>query len=178
MNHLAVALMLPDEVEQILDSLRGEYARHMKFIDIPHVTLAYAFAPKVRRGLIAEKLKQVAEKTRPFKLALNGIRYFEKESNTAYLAIADPKPCIDLHYAVSRAISDITQDGYGSKFSFADFVPHVTIGDAIPADILPKVKQSLSKATPQYEFRITDFGLFAEDDAGTWAVAERFMLAG
>jgi 2'-5' RNA ligase len=177
-NRFAVALVLPDEVEQILDSLRGEYARHMKYIDIPHVSLAYPFAPRVDKGLVAEKLKLVAEKTRPFRLALNGIRYFEEESNVAYLAIADPKPVIDLHYAISRSISGITKDDYGLKFSFANFVPHVTIGDAIPADILPNVKESLSKATPYYEFRITDFGLFAEDDAGTWEVAERFTLAG
>lgn len=178
MNRLAVALVLPDEVEQILSSLRGEYARHMKYIDIPHVTLAYPFALKVDRDLVAGKLKQVAEKTRPFRLALNGIRYFEEESNVAYLAIADPKPVIDLHHAISRAISDITIDDYGSKFSFSNFVPHVTIGDAIAADIFPKVKRSLSKAMPHYEFRTSDFGLFAEDDGGTWGVAERYTLAG
>jgi 2'-5' RNA ligase len=64
------------------------------------------------------------------------------------------------------------------KFNFANFVPHVTIGDAIPADIFPKVKQNLSKAMLHYEFRITDFGLFAEDDGGTWGVAARFTLVG
>ena len=178
MNRFAVALVLPDKVEQILDSLRGEYARHMKYIDIPHVTLAHPFALKADRGQIAERLKKVAEKTNPFSLTLNGIAYFEEESNVAYLAIADPKPVINLHCAISRAISNITIDDYGSKFSFPNFVPHVTIGVDIPAEILPKMKRSLSKATAHYELRIMDLGLLAEDDAGTWGVAERFTLAG
>jgi len=177
-NRFAVASVLPDEVGQILDCLRGEYARHMKYIDIPHVTLAYPFELKARRSLAAEKLKQVAEGTRPFMLALNGIRYFEEKSNAAYLAVADPEPVINLHYAISRAISDVAGNDYGLKFSFASFVPHVTIGDDIPSDLLPKVKQSLAKAMPHFELRITDFALFAEDAAEMWGVAERFMLAG
>jgi 2'-5' RNA ligase len=177
-DHFAVALVLPDEVEKILKRLRGEYARHMKYIDIPHVSLVYPFEPRVDKILVAEKLKEVAGKTKPFRLELNGIRYFEGENNTAYLAVADPKPVVDLHYAIGHSLSDMAKDDYGLKFSFVKFIPHVTIGDAIAADILPRVKESLSRTTPHCEFTITDFSLLAEEDAGKWGITEKFMLAG
>lgn len=178
MNHFAVALILPEEVGQILNNLRGKYAGHMKYIDIPHVSLAYPFAPKVDIVLVAEKLKLVAEETKLFRLALNGIRYFEGESKVAYLTVLNPKPVIELHYAISRAISDLTIDDYGSKFSFSNFVPHVTIGIDIPANMLTEVKESLSKYMPCYECWINKYGLLEEDDTGTWRVVERFTLAG
>ena len=48
----------------------------------------------------------------------------------------------------------------------------------IPADILTEVKESFSNCTPCYECWITDYGLFEQDNTGTWRVAEKFALAG
>ena len=76
MTLYAVALILPDEIEQMLDNLRGEYSRYMNYIDIPHITLMYPFVPKVDSTVLTEKLKQLAQSTKSFTIILNRIEYF------------------------------------------------------------------------------------------------------
>ena len=98
MAQYAVALVLPDEVGGELDRLRGEFGQHMVYIPIPHVTLAHPFESEADIDRIAEKLQQVAARTRPFTLVLDGFDYFDRDSNVAYIAIVNKQLVVDLHY--------------------------------------------------------------------------------
>ena len=53
----------------------------------------------------------------------------------------------------------------------------MTIGEKIPIDVLPSVKQRLSSYKLYYESKIADFSLFSEEN-GIWKPKRVFKLAG
>ena len=143
----AVALVLPDEIEELLDRLRGKFSENMTHISIPHITLAYPFTTGIDITLINDKLREAAGRTKAFRLVLDGVEYFESDSNVAYVAIANKQPVVDLHRDINRSLNNLVVDGYKGEFNMENFIPHVTIGTAIPDDILPEVKETVLKRT-------------------------------
>ena len=97
----AVAIVLPDEVERALDRLRGDFSQHMAYVSIPHITLAYPFESEADIDQITENLNQVAARTKPFTLVLDGFDYFDRDSNVAYIAVVTKQPVVDMHYDIS-----------------------------------------------------------------------------
>ncbi|UCB43721.1 MAG: 2'-5' RNA ligase family protein [Dehalococcoidales bacterium] len=178
MAQYAVAIVLPDEVERELDRLRGEFARHMANIHIPHITLAYPFESKADSAEIVEKLKQVAVRTKLFTLVLDGFDYFDRDSNVAYIAVVTKQPVIDLHYDINRSIDGLVADEYQGRFEREEFTPHVTIGARIPDDIFPEVKKRLAEEKVHYESDITSFSLFSIGEDRGWGVVSEFKLSG
>ena len=178
MTLYAVALVLPDEVERELDRLRGEFSQHMVYISIPHITLAYPFEVKVDISQIAEKLHQVAAGTKSFTLVLDGFDYFERDSNVAYIAVANKQPVIDLHYDINHSIDGLVADEHRGGFSREEFTPHVTIGAGIPDAVFPDVKRMLAEYEVYYESEITSFYLFSDGGDGKWGAMSEFRLSG
>lgn len=143
MGLFAVALILPDEIGKELDLLRGEYSKHMVYIPIPHITLMYPFESNVDRTTLNTKLETVAKMTRQFTIVLSGIRYFDKYSNVAYIAIENKEPLIDLRMNIIKCLKGIfkIEEQYEKIDSPETFTPHLTIGEAIPNEIFPIIKK-------------------------------------
>jgi 2'-5' RNA ligase len=172
----AIGLILPDKIETELDRLRNGYSKNMVYITIPHITLVQPFTPRVDVTMLTDKLRQVTEKTAPFTVGLNSIAYFEGKNNVAYIAVVNRQPLIDLHRDISLSIKGLLK-GEQEGFTLDNFVPHVTIGQQIPDDLLPQIKQSLSKRIINYEITITSFALFANQDK-EWTIVSNFALTG
>ncbi len=178
MTQYAVALVLPDEMEIELDRLRGEFNQHMAYISIPHITLTYPFEAKTDIDRIAEKLHEVAARTKSFTLVLEGFDYFDRDSNVAYVVVVNKQPLIDLYSDINHSIDGLVVDKYHGQFDREDFTPHVTIGAGIPDDIFPMVKKRLSEDEVHYETGITYFSLLSDGGDGDWGVMSEFRLSG
>ena len=179
MTLYAVALILPDQIEQILDNLRGDYNRYMNYIDIPHLTLVYPFVPEVDITIVNEKLEEVAKRTKPFTLVLNGIEYFEGDNNVAYAAIENKRPVIDLHTDIIHSLNGLIKEEYtNGQFNVDRFVPHVTIGEHIPDVVFLTVKKTFADYQLHYEIEIVSFPLFSLGEDSIWKTTRLFEITG
>jgi 2'-5' RNA ligase len=175
-SRYAIALVLPGEVEELLDRLRGNFRENMTYISIPHITLAYPFTTETDIALINNELQRVAGNARAFQIVLDGFGYFQGDSNTAYIAIENKQSVVDLHYAINRTLYSLVADGYNREFNLVNFIPHVTIGTGIPDDILNEVKKTLAEVNVHYECEINSFWLLANTGDGKWIIENEFAL--
>ena len=174
----AVALTFSGGIDEMLKNLREDYQEYMKYTIVPHITLVYPFVPIFSLFRVNEKLQDVAKKTKPFPIILNGIGYFEGTNNVIYAAIEHKKAVRKLHTDIIRSLDGLIKEWYtDGKYNLEKFVPHVTIGEKIPADVLPDVKKKFSRCKLHYESDIADFSLFSEENGG-WQVTQVFDLGG
>ena len=178
MSRYAVDLLLPEKIENELDRLRGEYSRYIKHKIFPHITLKNTFKTKVDQKTIIDMLTAVARGTSPFKLVLNEIRYFEVETNVAFIGIANDKPLIDLRADISRRLEGLTEvvEQYREIDLPENYIPHLTIWEGIPNEIFPDYKKRLTDCKIDYEIEIASFTLFRKDMDEIWKLAHTFEL--
>jgi len=174
----AVALTFSDKIESVFTRLREDYQQYINYIIVPHVTLVYPFVPVFSLFRIYEQLEAVAKRTEQFNIVLNGIEFFENGNNVAYAAIQHRRAVKKLHTDIIRSLDGLIKEWYtDGKFNLEKFVPHVTIGDRIPAAVFPDIKKKLSKYKLHYEDSITEFSLFAAENGG-WQISRVFQLKG
>lgn len=165
----AIVLTMTGRVKTELTELRARYATYMKYSIEPHVSIRYPFTLRVDISTIHVKLVEIARQTKPFTLVLNGIRYWEGQNNVAYVAIKNRPPVFNLHVALTHALQGlITGD---TTYDLENFIPHLTICEGIPSEILPTLKEELSKYDPNYKVRMTSFVLFqaeSNEKSETW----------
>jgi 2'-5' RNA ligase len=177
-NLYAVALTFSGEIEKVFSRLREDFEQHMKYTIVPHVTLVYPFVPVFSLFQVNEQLMKVAKRTKHFKIVLNGIEFFEDGNNIAYAAVQNRRTVKRLHADIVKSLEGIIKEWYtDGRFNLEKFVPHVTIGERIPAGLFPDIKKKLLKYRLYYEDRITDFSLFAGDN-GNWQLSRVYELTG
>ena len=175
----AVVLTFSQEFSDAVSKLRENYQKYMGYAIVPHITLVYPFRPTVDINAVNEKLEEVAKSTKPFTLILHGIEYFEKGNNVAYVAVEDKWPVINLHANIFHSLKGlIKEDIIFQNYNLERFTPHVTIGERIPDEIFPTVKEKFSDYEINYECEIMEFSLFSDNGVGRWEVARVFELAG
>jgi 2'-5' RNA ligase len=177
-NDYAVVLTFSPAIEKILSRLRQEYLQYVDYTIVPHLTLIYPFMPVFSLYRVYEQLEKVARQTKPFEITLNGIDFFEEDSNVIYAAIENKRAVKKLHIDLIRSLEGLIKEQYtDGKYNLERFVPHVTIGNKIPDEIFLDLKQKLSKRHLHFEDNITDFSLFAEIK-GIWQRKRVFELKG
>jgi 2'-5' RNA ligase len=177
-NLYAVVLTFSGEIEKVFEKLREDFQPHMNYTVVPHITLVYPFVPVFSFFRINEQLTKVAKRTKHFKIVLNGIEFFEDGNNVAYAAVQNRRTVKRLHTDIVKSLEGLFKEWYtDGRFNFEKFVPHVTIGERIPATSFPDVKKKLSRYKLHYEDHITDFSLFAEDN-GNWQLNRVYELKG
>jgi 2'-5' RNA ligase len=139
------------------------------------ITLKQPFIPKVDTEVIVGRLRSVAAGTGPFVVVLNGFDYFEGERNLAFIAVEGSKPLRDLHYQIVTSLRGLGEGG--EEHQLTQFVPHLTIHDAIPRDRLASFKAELAARGFHAEAALDSIVLFANDGAG-WKHVARFQLTG
>lgn len=174
----AVALTFTGEAAKELIRLREKYNRHVSYAIEPHLSLEYPFVPKVDLSIVNEKLKEIARRTRPFTLIVNGIKYFEGTNNVVYVAVGNRRPVIDLHTDIVYSLKGLIKEGDKELYKLERFTPHVTIGECIPNEVFLTVKKSLSDYELHHEIEIASFVLFSADKDEKWKPACVFELSG
>lgn len=174
----AVALTFPPEVKEELSKLQKEYTEYISYRIEPHITLKYPFATDVGVVVINDRLHKVANATRSFIVVLNGVKYFEGENNVAYVAIENKGPIIDLHYRIVHSLEDLDKEESMEIFDLQRFTPHATIGEQIPKEVFPRVKDSLSSLHIRYDIEVNSFSLFSAREDDFWKSMGSFELSG
>jgi 2'-5' RNA ligase len=173
-----VALTFRDSLEKVIINLLTNYEQYFNRSIVPHLTLIYPFTPVFSLYKVNEQLEKVAKQTKQFNITLNGINYFEDDSNVAYAAIENKRAVKKLHIDLISSLEGLIKEQYtDGKYNLDRFVPHVTIGNKIPDDIFPELKKRLSTCRLHFEDNITEFTLFAEIK-GAWQSKRVFELEG
>ncbi|MGD0794746.1 MAG: 2'-5' RNA ligase family protein [Dehalococcoidales bacterium] len=177
-NDCAVVLTFSPDIENTLSRLCEEYLIYIDYKIVPHLTLIYPFTPVFSLYKVNEQLEKVAKQTKQFNITLNGINYFEDDSNVAYAAIENKRAVKKLHIDLISSLEGLIKEQYtDGKYNLDRFVPHVTIGNKIPDEIFLEIKKKLLKYRLHFEDNITDFSLFAEIK-GAWQRKRVFELTG
>ena len=176
MTYATVALTFPEDVRRVLDRLRERHNRYVSYSIEPHVTLKFPFAVTCELDLIEDRLTAVAGRTRSFTMVLNGVAFFEEREKVAYVAIEDPGPVVRLHTEVVRSLQGLTKDE--GEYELEGFIPHATIAAAIPDEVFPAVKRSLSGLKLRHSVEVTSFSLLTAEKDGVWTPARVFRLSG
>jgi 2'-5' RNA ligase len=177
-NSYSVALTFPGEMEILLTKLREPFRPHLFHAFIPHITLVYSFLPATTMEKVVERLETAASKARPFPLELEGIEYFQTVNNVAYIAIKNKEAVKALMHDIVIAIrKDVTGYYGGDQYHPDHLIPHMTIGEKIPAHIFPEVKKRFAELEIKREIMVTDFVL-AGESSGLWETLQKFKLRG
>lgn len=174
----SVALIFPGELEKLLSKLREPFRPHMQHAFLPHITLVYSFAPAGKLKDVIARLEKVAAETRPFKLTLEGIAYFQTVNNVAYIALKDREPVNTLALNIVKSIKDVITGYYAEmEDDYAHYIPHMTIGEKIPAYVFPEVKKRFVDYQIHQEVEVTYFTLAGENN-GMWEQLRKFKFGG
>jgi 2'-5' RNA ligase len=177
-NSYSVALTFPGEMEILMSKLRERYRPHLHYAFVPHITLVYSFLPASGIDKLIPRLEEAAAKARPFKLTLEGIRYFQTVNNVAYIAIRNQEDVKALMHDIVLAIkSEVTGYYAGDAYHPDHLIPHMTIGEKIPAHLFPAVKEHLAGFTIQKELEVNNFVL-AGENGNLWETLKVFKLGG
>ncbi len=158
-----------------LSRWRERYAGCMKYTIEPHITIKFPFTLRADIGIIQARLNDIAGRTKSFMLILDGVRYWEGQNNVAYVAVKNPLPVYNIHTAVIHGLEEFTA-GYNT-YDLGNFVPHLTLGEHIPDELLPKIKTELAGFQIKYRIRVTSFTMFSSvmrKEWETWQPANVF----
>jgi 2'-5' RNA ligase len=135
-----------------------------------HVTLLFPFRPAADSDdeLLAE-LRDFFAATEPFDTEFSRVARFEE---VAYLAPDPPEPFV----ALTQALVDRYPEHppYGDE-TFDEIVPHLTIVNRSPPELLDEVERALSSRLP-LRTAIREATLFEEDEHGAWSPRATFVL--
>jgi len=172
----AVVLTFPDDIEAVISKLLINFEQYFNHSIVPHMTLIYPFTPVFSLYRVYEQLEKVAKETKPFNITLNRIKYFEGENNVAYAALENKRIVKKLHIDLTKALEGLVKErSIDARYTLERFMPHVTIGSRIPDDVLPELRQKLSRFHLYYTNYVTEFSLFIEID-GAWQRKRVFEL--
>jgi 2'-5' RNA ligase superfamily len=172
-----VLLVLPDSIEIKLDELRHGYAQKMNYIKIPHISLFPFSAEADIKKTVESKLFKIAESTGPITVKLREVGFFEAPWNVAYVSVNKNPEFIKLHGVVFDAIRSCTEKlDWAIIYEPDSIIPHVTIGEAIPPDILKVMKKELSGRALNVDVKITSFAILGQDENRQWKIIKTFQF--
>ena len=176
----AIVLTFSDEVAKALNELREliKYKQYVSYTIEPHLTLKQPFIPEINLTIINERLRVIAERTRPFTLVMNEIGYFEGVNNVAYAAVENKQMVIELHTDIVHTLEGLVKQEGAEKYELERFTPHTSIGESIPDGAFPTIKKMLSGNKLGLECEISAFALYSGTWDGAWGPVSVFKLSG
>ncbi|MFZ7944623.1 MULTISPECIES: YjcG family protein [Bacillaceae] len=163
-----VVIFPSKKLQDLVNSYRKRYDPHYALIP-PHLTLKNAFeAPEEDAKEFADKLRQIANNTKPFTLKTSKISSFKPVNNVIYFKIDPTEELLHLH-------NDINQKFNSQSVDYA-FVPHITIGQKLSNDEHSDVFGALRMTNVNHEETIDRFHLLYQLENGSWTVYETFRL--
>lgn len=174
----ATVLTFPKEVENELASLRNKYNKYVTYSIAPHITLKQPFILRVDLKVVDERLRIVANRTKPFVLIHEGVEYFEGSNNAAYIAIKNKEPVRDLHVDIVHSLKGLVEMEYKENYELDQFMPHMTIAELIPNEVLVAIKKELSNCKANHRVRMDSFTLYAQGEGRVWKPKTIFRFSG
>ncbi|SDW08157.1 2'-5' RNA ligase [Marininema mesophilum] len=165
-----VVIFPEKKIQDIANSYRKRYDPHYALIP-PHITLkeAYDFDEN-HLNEATNHLEQISRETAPFEILLHKVSTFHPTTNVLYLAVQESEDIYSLHEQVNS----------GELFheSSYQFIPHITIGQKLPADEMHDIYGRLRMVNVQLKTRIDRFHLLYQLDNGSWTIYQTFLLRG
>jgi 2'-5' RNA ligase len=164
-NHHATIFVAP-EIAAPIEAIRHEWDPAMAAQISAHITLVYPQeAPIV--DLLVARLQTAGRQTRPFRLRLGTVAYFERPEQGIYITVED----VDSGYRRLR------EPVLRPPFQPITFPPHVTL---IHPRTSPRGREFWDHGRYQQhdqEFTVAEIALTAFDGT-TWVTLERMVLRG
>jgi 2'-5' RNA ligase len=133
-----------------------------------HVTLLFPFRPaaEIDEALLAD-LGDFFAAAEPFEVAFRRVGRFE---GVAYLAPEPAEPFVELTLALVARYGYLP---YGAEFD--EIVPHLTIVNRAPPELLDEVERALASELP-LRAEIRETSLIEERAGGSWRTRSSFPL--
>jgi 2'-5' RNA ligase len=163
-----VVIFPSKNLQDAANSYRKRYDPHYALIT-PHLTIKNAFeATEEDAKEYAEKLHQIAGKSKPFTLKASKISSFYPVNNVIFFKVEASEELTALHAEVNKEYNEQNQE-------YA-FVPHITIGQKLSNDEHSDVYGSLRMTRIDFEEVVDRFHLLYQLENGSWTVYETFRL--
>ncbi|WP_066317470.1 YjcG family protein [Bacillus sp. FJAT-29814] len=163
-----VVIFPSKNLQDAANSYRKRYDPHYALIT-PHLTLKNAFeATEEDAKEFADKIRQIAGKSKPFTLKTSKISSFYPVNNVIYFKVEPSEELTALHAEINKEYSEQNQE-------YA-FVPHITIGQNLSNDEHSDVFGSLRMTKIDFEEVVDRFHLLYQLENGSWTVYETFRL--
>ncbi|MCK1992822.1 hypothetical protein GW626_05975 [Peribacillus muralis] len=164
-----VAIFPSKKLQDLANSYRKRYDTKYAFIP-PHLTLKPTFeATDMEISTIAEQLKGIAQKCRPFTMNVTKVKSFQPVSNTIYFKVELSEGLQELHDALDD------ESFIKSETQYA-FVPHITIAQDLSDNEHSDVLGQLSMLDISHEEEVKRIHLLYQLEDGAWTVYETFRL--
>jgi 2'-5' RNA ligase len=177
MTRYALALILPREVENLLDQLRGNHGSQMAYIKLPHVTLGY-FETGVDLSTVQRTIQETTDKIESFRITLGGIEYFHSDFYTAFVSIENQEPILNLRQKISKHLQEKVNVIIGGYDALGAYRPHITVGTNISDESFPAIKEMLSQQNVQLETTVETLVLGSVGEDGKMGISAAFQLSG
>lgn len=168
-NESAVIIPIP-EVEPVVARLRRKYDRSVGLGVPAHVTLLYPFCPPPVPAREITTLRDVCGSIAAFPFSFTEVRRFPA---TAYLH-RDRKETFS---QIIRLLIETWPDCKPYGGAHADVIPHLTVADAVNAETLSAVEDSLRGQLP-IPCVAREVWLLTSNQKGIWSKEAGFPLAG
>lgn len=148
-----VVLGLPETLREEVAAVRTQYSPAAARRIFPHITLRAPFIAEESRA-VSSLLEPVAAAHLPVRVTAAGIGWFEgPRHNVVYVKVERSEPLLQLHEAVTDAITDV-EDVFpeSAVYKRDKWVPHITIADNLDNDALERLLRELRDYNPRAEW--------------------------
>ena len=136
----------------------------------PHMTVKGVFEADEREIVqVAEAIRNVSAKHKPFELNVSKVGSFAPITNTIYFKVAPNEALLDLHKALNN------DEFFGALPEYA-FVPHVTIAQDLTSGEHDDIIGQLKMIGVDHSELVDRLHLLYQLEDGSWTVYETFRL--
>lgn len=158
-SRFGIAILFPDEIAREIDGIRLAVGSPQLTRIEPHLTLSPPFnLSDADIGGLILRLRVLGSKSSAFEFELNGCGTFDRNPGVLFLAVSPSNSLEELEEGVRSAT--------GAPERRRDFVPHVTLYDNAPQDLVESGVNLLGKYRRVAEAR--GFWILRQDPKGTW----------
>ncbi|VDG97283.1 2'-5' RNA ligase [Lysinibacillus sphaericus] len=157
------------KLQDLANGYRKRYDPHYAQIT-PHMTVKGVFdADETEIRKVAEALRNVAMKNKPFELNVSKVSSFAPITNTIYFKVAPNEELLALHKALNN------EEFFGPQPQYA-FVPHITIAQSLTSGEHDDIIGQLKMLGADHSEIIDRIHLLYQLEDGSWTVYETFRL--
>jgi len=175
MNSYVIVVVPPPKICKFVDEYRQKYAKYTEYVIPPHITIYPPFYFKDLNEKEVIKILQEKFLDMPsLKVTCQSINYFEgSKNNVAYFEL-DKNSALYMKKLLAKAIEalkDRTTYVYASAHLYTPpkFIPHMTIAEKIPSNVLPSAKKELASFKDKITFKVSSVFLYKQKgDSVVW----------
>jgi 2'-5' RNA ligase len=166
----AMAVVPPQGVRGPIQAIRARHDRQFHRWP-PHVNLLYPFYPPEQFGGAVPRLAEACAQILPVVVTLSGFRSFQHSSRKATIWLApEPREGLVRLQAALQAACPGCDDL--SRFA-AGFTPHLSVGQAGPAEEVRRLLEALQRAWEPINFELSAVALLLREretpfEVGQW----------